>query len=295
MFDRKRKIGQYKFLYGKSPVLNSAFPKQGFHTPKANAGKKLPPLFNKIKNLSILIIVLVAIIFFIYAIFFSKYFTITNIALKNPEIQNQNVADQIKNSISKTLGQNILFAKTKELETKVLSVFPELEKVTITKSFPHELLIEFAEYPLVANVINQSKTIKKTYIVNGVGYAVKEDYEDKTLPYIRIQTDEPLNTKNIIIEPSKLTYILDAKKYFEDKFGMKILEIVYKPVAREIHLYTEKKFSIWLDIQRPFDQQLKKLKKALVKLNIYQDSFEYIDLRIAGNNGDKIIYKRRTT
>ena len=38
---------------------------------------------------------------------------------------------------------------------------------------------------------------------------------------------------------------------------------------------------------------LKKLKKALVKLDIYTEDLQYIDLRIAGGNGDKIIYKRR--
>ena len=295
MFDRKRKIGQYKFLYGKSPVLNSTSPKQGFRTPIVKSKGKFSILFSRIKKISILLTILIVSTFSIYAIFFSNYFSITDIKLKNNEIENQNVADQIKNSISKTIGRNLLFTNTKELETKVLSTFPELEKVTISKNYPHELLIEFAQYPLVANIINQSSTLKKTYIVNAVGYAVKEDYEDKTLPYIRIKSDEPLNTKNIIIENSKLAYILNAKKYFEDKFGMNILEITYKPVAREIHLYTEKKFYIWLDIQRPFDQQLKKLKKALVKLNIYKDAFEYIDLRIAGNNGDKIIYKRRNT
>ena len=33
--------------------------------------------------------------------------------------------------------------------------------------------------------------------------------------------------------------------------------------------------------------------KALVKLDIYNEDLQYIDLRIAGGNGDKIIYKRR--
>ena len=38
--------------------------------------------------------------------------------------------------------------------------------------------------------------------------------------------------------------------------------------------------------------KFKKLKKSLVKLDIYTATLEYIDLRIAGTNGDKIIYKR---
>jgi hypothetical protein len=50
---------------------------------------------------------------------------------------------------------------------------------------------------------------------------------------------------------------------------------------------------VWLDMQKPIEEQLKKLKKALVKLDIYTESLEYIDLRISGTNGDKIIYKRK--
>jgi len=75
---------------------------------------------------------------------------------------------------------------------------------------------------------------------------------------------------------------------------MKILEAEYKVIPRELHLKTEKYFIIWLDIQKPFEDQLKKLKKALVKLDIFNEPLEYIDLRISGESGDKIIYKRKT-
>jgi len=292
MFDRKRKIGEYRFLYGKSPIFNGNATKQGFRT-QSKTSKKFHPFLIKFRKIGILALIVLISGFSVYALLFSNYFTITEISLKNKEIENQNVADKIKKSISQTIGKNILFANTKNLELKVLTAFPELEKVTLTKQYPHTLLIEFSEYPLVTNIINESSSIKKSYILNAVGYAVKENYEDKTLPYIRIKSEEPINTKNIIIESSKLTYLLNAKSYFEEKFGMKVIEILYKPTAREMHLLTEKNFYIWLDIQRPFEQQFKKLKKTLVKLNIYQDAFSYIDLRIAGNNGDKIIYKRK--
>lgn len=293
MFDRKRKTGQYRFLYGKSPVLRGNASRQGFRTQPKESINKFSIYFKKFRKFGILGVIVVALAFSIYGIFFSNYFTITEITLKNKEIENQNIADKIKKTIDKSIGRNILFADTKSLELKVLTAFPELQKVTLEKKYPHSLLIEFSEYPLVANIINESSTVKKSFIINAIGYAVKENYEDKNLPYIRIKSDEPINPKNIVIDSTKLTYLLNAKTYFEEKFGMRVVEILYKPTAREMHLLTEKKFYIWLDIQRPFEQQFKKLKKALIKLNIYQDPLEYIDLRIAGNNGDKIIYKRR--
>ncbi|MFA6917356.1 MAG: hypothetical protein WC285_00765 [Candidatus Gracilibacteria bacterium] len=293
MFDRKRKIGQYRFLYGKSPVLDNSFPKQGFRTPNIKPGKRPHPILNKIRRISTILGIFIVGGFIAYAILLSNYFTITDISLRNKEIENQNIAEKIKKTISGTIGKNIIFTDTTALESKILLSFPELEKVTLGKDYPNALLIEFSEYPLVANVVNESPTMKKSYILNAIGYVVKENYEDKKLPYIRVKSDEPVNPKNIVIESSKLSYILGAKSYFEDKFGMRIIEVVYKPTAREIHLLTEKNCYIWLDIQRPYEQQLKKLKKALVKLDIYKTDFQYIDLRITGSNGDKIIYKRR--
>lgn len=293
MFDRKRKIGEYKFLYGKSPILDKSNGIHGGFRTQIKPSKRPHPTLTKIRKITTLLIILAGSIFTVYAILFSNYFTITDISLKDKEIENQNIAEKIKKSISKTIGKNLVFTNTNDLETKILSSFPELEKITLDKDYPNTILIEFSEYPLVANVINESSTLKKSYIINAIGYAVKENYEDKTLPYIRIKSDEPINSKNAVIESLKLKYILDSKTYFEDKFGMRILEVLYKPIAREIHLLTEKNFYIWLDIQRPFEQQFKKLKKALVKLDIHKTSLAHIDLRITGNNGDKIIYKRR--
>ena len=41
------------------------------------------------------------------------------------------------------------------------------------------------------------------------------------------------------------------------------------------------------------DEQFDKLKKGLPRLNIYEIDLLYIDLRISGINGEKIIFKRR--
>jgi hypothetical protein len=280
-------------LYGKSPVIDKSNQIQGGFRTQIKPSKRPHPILTKVRKITILLIILTGSIFAIYAILFSNYFVVTDISLKNKEIENQNIAEKIKKNISKTIGTNLIFINTNNLEAKILSSFPELETITLGKDYPNTILIEFSEYPLVANDINESATLKKSYIINAIGYAVKENYEDKTLPYIKMKSDEPINAKNIVIEASKLKYILDTKIYFEDKFGMKIKEFTYKPIARELHLLTERNFYIWLDIQRPFEQQFKKLKKALVKLDIYKDNFAYIDLRITGNNGDKIIYKRR--
>jgi hypothetical protein len=96
-----------------------------------------------------------------------------------------------------------------------------------------------------------------------------------------------------VISADNLNYILHATSYFEEKFGMKIRETDFIIKARELHLKTEKNFTIWLDTQIPFERQFLKLKKAMTTIDIYKVALEYIDLRIAGTSGEKVIFKRK--
>ncbi len=282
MFNKKRKLGTYRYANIRVQSGN-----------KIKLGKKPHPTLTKIKKIFTLIAICTVIILTVYGIFFSGYFKIDETEIINKSFDQETLATEIKESIKTTIGKNIFFTDTTELEQKIISTFPDLEKIKVEKNYPNKLAIEFFEYPLTANIINQSNSIKKTYIINSIGYVIKEDFENPNLPYLTIKSDEPINTENPVIEKNKLNYILETVKYFQDKFGMKISGIEYKPIARELHILTERNFYIWLDIQKPAEEQFKKLKKALVKLDIYKENLEYIDLRIAGGSGNKIIYKRR--
>ena len=293
MFNKKRKLNKFKRIrttHGKSPTFKN---KRTSKYQTTRNIKRLNPIKTKFKKLFILSIIIILICGLSYLTLFSKLFKISEITLSQENFENQTLGNEIKNTIKTAINKNIILINTEELELKILNTFPELEVVKINKNYPKTLKINFSQYPSVANVINQSTTIKKSYVINSIGYAIRENYENPNLPYIKMKTDEPANIENSIIEATKLNYMLETTTYFEDKFGMQITEIEYKKTAREIHLLTEKNFYIWLDIQNPYEEQLKKLKKALVKLDIYNVNLEYIDLRIAGNNGDKIIYKER--
>lgn len=247
----------------------------------------------KIGHFAVSVSILTLIGFLIFLIFFSGFFTVKEIDLKEKNIENQQIIEQVRKILKASMGENILFIDTLALETKILKNISELQKVEISKNLPSSLEVDFEQYPLAANIVNESPNLKKSYIINSMGFVIKEDFEDTKLPYIRIKSDQVINPKKAVIDNKKLTYIIDATKYFQDKFGMRIVEVEYKPIAREIRLLTEREFRLWLDIQIPFEDQFRKLKKALVKLDIYKDSLDYIDLRIAGGNGDKIIYKRK--
>ena len=47
-----------------------------------------------------------------------------------------------------------------------------------------------------------------------------------------------------------------------------------------------------IDLEKDLLRQIEKLKKALPKLDIYNEPLLYIDLRISGTNTEKVIFKR---
>ena len=95
-----------------------------------------------------------------------------------------------------------------------------------------------------------------------------------------------------LIDAEVLKTLLKTTEDFEGKFDMQVLEIHYLKQARELHLVTERLFTIWIDLTQDSNLQLTKLKKATgTVLNIYEANLEYIDLRISGQNGEKVIYK----
>ncbi|PIZ75258.1 hypothetical protein COY05_04495 [Candidatus Peregrinibacteria bacterium CG_4_10_14_0_2_um_filter_38_24] len=284
MFDKKRRIKQTRSLRPISAPLRP---------PIRKSLRRPNLLLAKTKKLLIIALTLFISIFAIYELFFSGYFLISSVEITNKKIDNENLTENIKKTLSETIGKNIIILNLQDLELKIANKFPEIKEINLSKNYPQTVEISFAEYPLTANISITTDAIKKTYIVNSIGYAVKENMQLTTLPLIKMTAEAQINTGTPLIEAKKLEYILGTIKYYQDKFGMKILETTYKKNSREIRILTERNFEIWLDIEQPFETQLKKLKKSLVKLDIYKESLSYIDLRIAGENGDKIIYKRK--
>ncbi|MDX9970807.1 MAG: hypothetical protein RBS56_02770 [Candidatus Gracilibacteria bacterium] len=229
----------------------------------------------------------------IYFVFFSEFFLVQSIKTDGEINDGGVLSSKIVQSLSDVRGKNLVFLNTNNLQKRLMDLFPDFEKITVYKSFPKTVKVGFSRFPDSANVIYESPSVRSVFIINTIGMVVKSDAEKPNLPFIRLQRDEPVNVEETLIEKSKLNYILESKTYFEDKFGMNVKELVYKPHAREVHLLTERNFEIWLDIQKDFESQFKKLKKAATILDIYKEDLLYIDLRIAGSVGDRIIYKRR--
>lgn len=304
MFTRKKlAINKgYKYQYGKSPIVKKRFGRPlrastpvNFHTPRRRLkfSSILSKIPRKLKKVTLILAILIGAFYSIYLMTISSFFNIEEIKISSENSSIESLGAGIINDLQTYKDKNLLTIKKAEIISKIQSSYPEIENIKISRDLPKTMIISFTEYPAIANITNISNESTKKFIINSIGYIIKENADDPNLPYVKIKSDSPLNPNSSIMEQSRLDYLLGAKNYFEEKFGMKIVEIQYAVIPREVHLKTEKYFNIWLDVQKPYEDQLKKLKKALVKLDIYNEPLQYIDLRITGENGEKIIYKRR--
>lgn len=233
--------------------------------------------------------------FIIYMLFFSKVFKISEIVY-SARNEKPYITIDLSPIFHETVGRNFFFIRERPLEEQVLNNHPlEIKSVEITIKIPSKLVVKYEIFTPTANLIVRKDNLERKFVLNEKGIIAASDAEDDSLPYIAGSFEDfpKKQVRMAIVDPDALAKMSQAYTLFTEKFGMKVNKILYLKTSREAHLKTEKKFLVMLDLTQEIDHQLFKLKQALPKLDIYNTPLEYIDLRISGKNGNKIIFKRK--
>ncbi|MBN2095963.1 FtsQ-type POTRA domain-containing protein [Candidatus Peregrinibacteria bacterium] len=124
-------------------------------------------------------------------------------------------------------------------------------------------------------------------LLNRIGQAIFDQEENLELMTITVrQLSQPVEDREQVIPKEHMDYILDSIGYFTNAMGLEVLGVDYLPVAREIHLKTEKKLTIWISTERDPKEQVNKLSTIYEPAELDQEDLSYIDLRVK----DKVIY-----
>ncbi|OGJ43711.1 hypothetical protein A3J23_01165 [Candidatus Peregrinibacteria bacterium RIFCSPLOWO2_02_FULL_48_14] len=238
----------------------------------------------------------------LYGLFFTSLFEIQNIDV-NGEADTLDEQTAVSTYLQEFLGDNLLTFSPMKHEKTLLEQYGYLKTLDIDRNFFHTVRATLETYPPIANVrIEFEDGSTQFYTINELGLVAGTGTTLESLPLIVMdvtgtEMDLSVTTTEVnkeLIEQDTLILLLETAKDFEGKFDLQILEIRYLKRARELHLLTERNFAVWIDLTQDLPIQLAKLKKALAELNIYEANLEYIDLRISGQNGEKVIYKLRT-
>lgn len=285
-------IAELRSPYMKKPAITGKFFKRGRRKKSLVIPTIQPKTLSKAKGILTLIVALAVAGGLAYLVGFSGFFDIKSWEIT--EDGNKITNDEPLNDLMKKQKyKNLVFLDDKQVTAQIKALHPEVKKVVVKKIFPQKIKVEIEKYPIVANIVNVVQGIQKKFLVDTKGFLADENTENPELPFIKIFTNEVFTVRTIGIEETKLTYIMNAITLFQEKFAMKVINAEYHVREREVHLQTEKNFMVWIDMEKDLAEQMEKLKKALPKLNIYNTPLEYIDLRIAGTDNQKVIFKRR--
>lgn len=270
----------------------SHLPQSGLQRPKRQRRIGLPPQLFFLKKWFWLLVAAGLILGFSYTALFSDFFIINKIHLEKNG--NAIAGNRLVPFLDDLKGKNILFLNTEELTAELEQTFKnELILARIKKSYPKKIVVTMEEYPAAFNlaVVTPEKTQK--FVLNEIGFAILENTELKELPVLTVRLPKPFPSKSTLIQKEKIAPMIRAFQQFREMFGMKTPSGEWKKTERELHVKTERNFTVWFDLTQDIDAQLLKLKRALPKLDIYHEPLEYIDLRIAGSGSEKVVFKKK--
>lgn len=291
-FQRKRRTYSPRFSdYRKNTIrlrkpLKAASPRQEKPTRREQLNLKKR---RRLLVASSLVLGLSALSFFVFG---TSWFQIQAIQITHDEAALEEKAT-VNLYLQEFLGDNLLFFDKDQHESTLLSEHPYLKRVNIHRGlFSSSLEVDLQSYLPVLNLKAKNEDgTEVILILNEAGFVSSRGEENAKLPMLVYM--DPLEEKpeTTVISEERLQNILKAQREFEAKFGMKILQSEYYQAARELHLYTEREFWVWIDLEKDIDLQFGKLKKVSNELGLYDAPLLYIDLRISGQNGEKVIYK----
>ena len=231
----------------------------------------------------------------VYLIFFSSFFTVTNVSVEAHTTSIPTTA--LSPFLNRMKGRNLLFLRTEALTRDIEKKFKhEVLLARVEKKFPRSVSLVIKEHPVVLNVRVITGDTVQTLSTNSIGYAVETVTPNDMLPTLIIRNPknpEIYVTNSYILEAETLNKFTTGFTKFAALFDLGIEFGEWIVRAREFHIKTDKGFVVWLDLTQDIEAQLEKLKRALVTLDIYNEPLEYIDLRIAGGESEKLIFKRR--
>ncbi len=256
-------------------------------------GQNGAPFFSRFKRTGTIIGIAGVILGIIYVLFFSSALDVTRVQID--KTGDSLTTDRLQPFIDVIKGRNLFFVNGAAIANEIQSSFPnEVLVAKIKKSFPDKIILSISEYPSVLNFHVKTETVEQKLVLNQIGFIIAQNKDFQGIPTLVLQSEKPLPIiEGSILPKDKLTPIVTALTKFPEIFGIKIISGEWRRVERELHLKTEKNFVVWIDLTQDVETQLLKLKRTLPKLDIYTTPLEYIDLRIAGADNEKVIFKRK--
>lgn len=223
-----------------------------------------------------------------WLIFFTQTFSVSAITVVDAK---QHTEENIRKIATESMGKNILFTPTDQLEQKILHDVPQVRDVHILRKLPGTLKIIIQEKKPAFLLVSGGSY----YFVDSEGIAYENASLD-VLPGVVLSTVKNADTKAQVtlgtnaVDAAFVAFVEEIQKKLPEITGAQIAEIrIPSLAAREVHFLLDRNWKILMDTTRSAEGQLNIL-SLLLKDTIAEDEkqvLQYIDLRIP----NRVYYK----
>lgn len=265
MFKRGKKINRNAFAGGY----------RQFRNPSVFKGEKVRPEFKlpKIKVSFKLIFWLVAFVFIVYGVFFSKKFLITEVIIEGNKMV---AAEKIAGFVPK--GKNILFFSSKDAEEDILKSSPEIKDVFVYRGIPNAVKVVVAEHE--GKMVWQSGG--EFFLISSTGKVAKKLTVEEigNLPLVVDKKNVGIKVGDNIVSESFIAFVVNIFNQILPAANISPDHFEVEETTFDVNLVTKNNFYVKLNTMRASTKQLDSLKRVLLD---HKDKIhEYIDLRVDG-------------
>lgn len=230
-------------------------------------------------------VTLVVIVFFF--VLFGPLFRVKEVKV---QITNHSLLDaaKVEEFLGQFRGKLLLFLHPRQMLFDIRDHFQEVADVECRKVYPKLLDCNVIEYKS-ALAVWRGEGEDTEYIVNEAGVIIssrKKVDDGKFIRVISSNINMPTDIGSEVIEPETIEFMYAAKTKFEDRLGLMVRSLWWLSRERELHLYTDKGFPIYLSLERSLNDQLQSLLTVFANYD-FSGSTQYIDLRVK----DKVFIK----
>lgn len=220
--------------------------------------------------------------------FFTKTFAVSAITAVDAK---PHTLEKIRSIAENTMGENIFFIPTDQIEQKILLEVPQIRDVHIIRKMPGTLKVIVQEKQPALLLISGG-----SYYFVDIGGIAYEQASLDMLPGVVLPTVKNSDTEATVIlgtsavEAQFVTFITEALKKLPEITGAQIAEMKIPSLAtREVHFLLDKNWKILMDTTRTLQEQLDILKRLLADTISKEEMqvLQYIDLRIP----NRVYYK----
>ncbi len=190
--------------------------------------------------------------------------------------------ERLRTEVAEELGHHLGWGNLTTLDTEALGSRikqrePLLNKVIVTRNWPHSIAIRVEER--TPGLIWQTGELR--YLVDSEGVVVGEaDTSPTDLAVVLDRTNLPVKVGDRVVAERFITFIIDLRRLMPaTKLSIKSLAV--PETTTEVFVTTDKSYVVKFDTTRPATDSITALNRVLTELaRVGKVPAEYIDLRI---------------